>query len=169
MNVEQNRLETFSDWPSDAVVSPMRIAKAGFYSIKQGLTVQCFSCGCQISEWNYGDQVMARHRLLNPQCPFVLNPTTTGNVPNIPPAPVAPPSGPSEGLKQEETRLESFQNWPASSVVTGARLARAGFYFLNYEDKVRCAFCGGIVGCWEAGDDPDKVSFNVFEISFKTT
>lgn len=80
MNVEENRLQTFNEWPSDTAVSPSRIAKAGFFAINQDLTVQCFSCGVRISEWDYGDQVMAKHRRLNPQCPFVLDPSTSGKL-----------------------------------------------------------------------------------------
>lgn len=79
MNVEENRLRTFSDWPSDTVVSPVRIAKAGFFAINEEQTVQCFACGVRISEWEYGDQVMAKHRQLSPQCPFVIDPSTSGN------------------------------------------------------------------------------------------
>lgn len=78
MNVEENRLRTFSEWPSDTEVSPARIAKAGFFAVNEDRTVQCFACGVRISEWNYGDQVMAKHRRLSPQCPFVLDPSTSG-------------------------------------------------------------------------------------------
>lgn len=80
MNVEENRLRTFEGWPSDSAVSPERIARAGFFAVEGAgrLAVQCFSCGVRIVEWDYGDQVMARHRRLSPQCPFVLDPSTSG-------------------------------------------------------------------------------------------
>lgn len=29
-----------------------------------------------------------------------------------------------------------------------------GFYYLNNADLVRCAFCAGIIGQWEVGDQP---------------
>lgn len=80
MNNESARLNTFSNWPSSAPVDPIRIAKAGFFYTGQGVEVQCFSCGGKISEWNYGDQVMARHRRLDANCPFVVNPQSSGNV-----------------------------------------------------------------------------------------
>lgn len=57
MNVEENRLCTFQNWPANAVVDPQRIAKAGFYCTGHGLEVQCFCCGGRIEDWNYGDQV----------------------------------------------------------------------------------------------------------------
>ncbi|KAF6205852.1 hypothetical protein GE061_020026, partial [Apolygus lucorum] len=81
MNSEESRLRTFRGWPANAPVDSKRIAKAGFYFMGQGLEVQCFSCGSRICDWNYGDKVMARHKSLDPRCPFVLNPRQSGNVP----------------------------------------------------------------------------------------
>ncbi|PSN55333.1 Death-associated inhibitor of apoptosis 2 [Blattella germanica] len=209
MNIEKNRLRTFETWPANVEVEPQRIAKAGFFSTGLGLEVQCFCCGGKISEWNYGDQVMARHRALDPQCPFVRNPTQSGNVPFIPgatPTPASPPPPPSarpsistaeeeeeeeeepqqeqqqqeeepqqqeaqqnrqsstvrdlgvwdqgSAYRSEEARLQSFRTWPISYIVAPERLAKAGFYYLQEGDKVQCAFCSGIVGHWEACDDP---------------
>lgn len=84
MNVEENRLKTFDEWPTNAAVDAARIAKAGFYYTGHGLEVQCFLCGTTVSDWNYGDQAMARHRQAQPACPFVLNATDTCNVPLVP-------------------------------------------------------------------------------------
>lgn len=84
MNVEENRLETFDEWPANAAVDAARIAKAGFYYTGHGLEVQCFLCGATVSNWNYGDQAMARHRIAQPACPFVINPANTCNVPLVP-------------------------------------------------------------------------------------
>jgi len=154
MNVEEHRIQTFSDWPGDSAVSPQRIAKAGFYSTKQGFEVECFACHLKISDWNYGDQVMARHRALSPQCPFVLSPATSGNIPSI----VSPSSVPSSSFldyKNEAVRLASFENWPVSNIVTPESLARAGFYSLRDGDNTKCAFCKGVVRAWESGDIPD--------------
>ena len=36
------------------------------------------------------------------------------------------------------------------------QLAAAGFYFTDWSDVVRCAFCGVDVGKWEEGDDAFK-------------
>lgn len=166
MNLELNRLNTFDQWPENAAVNPSRIAKAGFYYTGQGTNVQCFFCGVTISEWNYGDQVMARHREARPECPFVLNPTDTCNVPllesinsalSLPRCPPPPEESRIESSDDRaqpttsfpvqsqnprieygtyEQRLRSFENWPASSNVTPESLARAGFYYLQQEDMV---------------------------------
>jgi baculoviral IAP repeat-containing protein 2/3 len=159
MNIENNRLRTFEGWPANAAVEPQRIAKAGFFYTGSDLEVQCFCCGGKISEWNYGDQVMALHRALDPQCPFVKNPTQSGNIPIIPgdtPQPSTSSSSEADGerpssstvgdsgtwdqgmmYRSEAARLESFRSWPISFIVAPERLARAGFYYLQQGDKVR--------------------------------
>lgn len=153
MNVEQHRLNTFRDWPSNAAVESSRIAQAGFYFTGPGLKVTCFSCGCHISEWNYGDQVMTRHRNINPNCSFVIDPVSSGNLPltvyRNPQATLSPSrwnrrernligaweSQPSI-YKSEAARLESFSDWPIPFIVTPEALAATGFYFLHQGDKV---------------------------------
>ncbi|XP_011298332.1 apoptosis 2 inhibitor [Fopius arisanus] len=184
MNVEANRLRTFNKWPQDAAVNASRIAKGGFYYTGQLLEVQCFICGIRVSDWNYGDQVMVRHREAEPNCPFVRDPASTCNVPiveslesitsqptsssqlpqenahgNADQASRAPTIVQSENARIEygsfARRLDSFQNWPTTAAVTPEQLARAGFYYLQSEDMVECAFCRGIMRMWEPGDDPD--------------
>ena len=41
--------------------------------------VKCLWCETVLNEWEYGDQVMARHRSANPDCPFIRN--ISDNVP----------------------------------------------------------------------------------------
>ncbi|XP_063891536.1 baculoviral IAP repeat-containing protein 3 [Helicoverpa armigera] len=167
MNYETNRLNTFTDWPSSAPVDPIRIAKAGFFYTGEGTEVKCFCCGSKISQWNYGDQVMWRHRQLQPNCPFVVHPEFSGNVPLVlgpdcPPSiytrrPSVPPddvqndhtyTAPDYGLTEEDEtykndalRLLSFINWDDTSVSRQA-LVNAGFYHAG-EGRLRCAWCGG--------------------------
>lgn len=57
MNVEEIRLQTFSNWPEDAPVEAHRVARSGFFATGNGLEVQCHWCGLKIDEWDYGDQV----------------------------------------------------------------------------------------------------------------
>ncbi|CAB3226796.1 unnamed protein product [Arctia plantaginis] len=167
MNYETNRLNTFVNWPSSAPVDPIRIAKAGFFYTGGGTEVQCFSCGGKISQWNYGDQVMWRHRRLDPNCPFVVNPHISGNVPlvletgcpsivdtntslvalpegNIDSVDIAQEYGTTEEdemYKSDALRLLSFANWDDTSVSREA-LVSAGFYHAG-EGRLRCAWCGG--------------------------
>lgn len=128
MNREANRINTFTNWPTSAPVEPARIAKAGFFYTGQGTEVQCFSCGRKISEWNYADQVMWRHRTLEPNCAFVVNPVLSGNVPLVlgrecsvqsnRPSEIEEEQSQDYGLTEEDEmyksdslRLLSFVNW----------------------------------------------------------
>lgn len=152
MNVEEQRLRTFRDWPGNAAVESNRIAQAGFYFTGPGLKVTCFSCGCHISEWNYGDQVMTRHRIISPNCAFVRDPAASGNIPltvNRNSQTHSPSSwsrrqrllGAWESqpsvYRSEAARLESFSNWPIPFIVTPEALAETGFFFLQQGDKVK--------------------------------
>lgn len=177
MNVEEKRLATFREWPSNATIGASCLAKAGFYYAGRFLEVQCFLCGTRISDWNYGDQAMARHRRKAPTCPFVLDPARTCNVPLIPvtagsmtssssrvesvespqDSRVASRSS-SDSLRKYQTvsqRLQTFDSWPLTSVIRPEQLASAGFYYLQYEDMVECAFCKGVLMNWKAGDNPE--------------
>lgn len=178
MNVEENRLRTFTDWPANAPIDPSRIAKAGFYYTGHALEVQCFLCGVKVSEWNYGDQAIVRHSLAEPNCPFVQNPSSTCNVPLIPVSINIPETASSsteishdnnivecqssgsclnteKDYRLTSHRLQTFTNWPISSIVSPEKLAKAGFYYLQQEDKVQCAYCSGILQKWAPGDVPE--------------
>ncbi|XP_076052351.1 inhibitor of apoptosis protein-like [Oratosquilla oratoria] len=61
----------------------------------------------------------------------------------------------TSSLYIESVRLATFVGWPSSHILTPDQLARAGFFYLRSEDHTQCSFCKGIVGYWEAGDDPE--------------
>ncbi|XP_020293739.1 E3 ubiquitin-protein ligase XIAP-like isoform X2 [Pseudomyrmex gracilis] len=177
MNVEENRLKTFSNWPADDAA---RLAKAGFY-------------------------YTGRDRELS--CLFAANPTSTCNIPLAPTVnnnvileATSPSSqlsngqsngpsngqsnGPSNGQPSDastnnteifrrplnprreygtvQQRLESFTNWPIPSIVLPEKLASAGFYYLQYKDMVECAFCGGVIANWEPNQDLDMLHRSYF-------
>ncbi|NXN07392.1 XIAP ligase, partial [Indicator maculatus] len=52
----------------------------------------------------------------------------------------------------EETRLNSFHNWPLNSQLTPKELANAGFYYTGVGDEVACFCCGGKLKQWEPDD-----------------
>nr|CAD7199114.1 unnamed protein product [Timema douglasi] len=60
---------------------------------------------------------------------------------------------PHRGVCQMESeRRKTFRRWPVP-FMDPDKLAEAGFYYLNKDDIVRCAFCGVEIGHWEEGDD----------------
>lgn len=95
---------------------------------------------------------MGKHRRLKPDCPFITNPTSSGNVPvnNVQPSTSEPPAN---DLMNEQVRLATYVNWPVSFIMPQS-LAKAGFYYFNQTDHVRCAWCQGVIAKWEVGDNP---------------
>ena len=79
MRSEAERLSTFHSWPHNDKVEARKIAKAGFFHTGNDSEVKCFWCNTVLTDWQYGDQVMARHRSANPECPFIKN--ISDNVP----------------------------------------------------------------------------------------
>ena len=57
-------------------------------------------------------------------------------------------------MKLESKRLESFTNWLTITNVCPENLAKAGLYYFGIADRVKCAFCNGILRNWEQGDEP---------------
>ncbi|XP_022903791.1 death-associated inhibitor of apoptosis 2 [Onthophagus taurus] len=160
MNIEKNRLKTYRNWPPYVPVSLVKLAKAGFYYTGRNETVKCFSCEIEISGWEFGDpvQVMGKHRSSSPQCPFVLNQSTCGNIPHIPHSYSVPTNNitnNTEDYKTESARLQTFANWPKLDVVAPEALAKSGFYSLKVKDYVKCAFCDVVLISWEQGDNPN--------------
>jgi len=81
MRSEAQRLSTFGGWQHNDKVEARKIAKAGFFHTGNDSEVKCPWCSVILNHWEYGDQVMARHRTANPNCPFIQN--VSDNVPLI--------------------------------------------------------------------------------------
>ncbi|XP_036386730.1 baculoviral IAP repeat-containing protein 7-A-like [Megalops cyprinoides] len=171
---EEDRQKTFQEWPRDAPVTGVSLAKAGFYYVGPGDKVQCFCCGGILRDWVHGDCPSNEHRRHFPTCGFVRG-TSVGNVPR-PLTPKATDSVDGQLLSQlqraavddealagqavypemerEETRLSSFYNWPTDAAVRPEVLAQAGFCYTGQGDNVKCFYCDGGLRNWEPGDDP---------------
>lgn len=50
-------------------------------------------------------------------------------------------------------RMESFKGWPKEAVISGEKLADAGFYWTGTSDLVMCFWCGGGLEDWEEDED----------------
>jgi len=58
--------------------------------------------------------------------------------------------------KNASYRLATFDAWPMEFAVSKRALAAAGFYYLQYGDNVKCAYCSLEMVDWKEGDDPMK-------------
>ena len=78
---ESARLQTFRSWPSRyAHIRPADLANAGFIYVGRDDLVRCVFCGQYVGNWEQEDFPMTEHRLLFPECPFILG-RDVGNVP----------------------------------------------------------------------------------------
>lgn len=147
MNCEVNRVRTYRRWEDTEWVMEdafeVLLAKAGFYATEQYLYVKCHFCGVTIFVGNSVSNIEGKHRELSPTCAFLLHPDRTDNVRCFD----------DEELKREECRLATYVNWPVSHI-SPSSLAKAGFYYTYNADQVKCAWCEGVIGQWEVGDDP---------------
>ncbi|XP_043256829.1 death-associated inhibitor of apoptosis 2-like [Colletes gigas] len=64
---------------------------------------------------------------------------------------------PSREYRNLTSRLLTFSQWPISSILSFERIAKSGFYYLQYDDMVQCAYCASIVWKWKLsnGLNPD--------------
>ncbi|OQR69896.1 baculoviral IAP repeat-containing protein 2-like [Tropilaelaps mercedesae] len=134
------RLKSFGSWPSTAPISKEKVARAGFYYLGHRLETACASCKLEVSDWAFNDVAFSKHRDRSPRCPFVLRQNSM-KVPL------------EEKMKQPEQRLLTFLPWPKPEI-DPQRLVNAGFYYINEGDKVRCAWCKGVIEQWQATDVP---------------
>ncbi|XP_039272656.2 baculoviral IAP repeat-containing protein 8-like isoform X1 [Styela clava] len=61
-------------------------------------------------------------------------------------------------MRNEDVRMSTFRdrgNWQVRRIhATPEQLAKAGFFYLGEEDKVKCFYCNGGLCDWEYNDDP---------------
>lgn len=75
MNIEKNRLVTFSDWPyEDCLCSSKKMAEAGFFHVpseNEPDLVKCFLCLKELDGWEPEDDPWKEHKRHSPKCQFI--------------------------------------------------------------------------------------------------
>ncbi|KAM4808285.1 baculoviral IAP repeat-containing protein 1-like [Rhinophrynus dorsalis] len=71
MEIKENRLQSFSNWPMYAMVEPALLAEAGFFFKGRRDTVQCFCCGGCLGNWEENDDPWREHAKWFPTCAFL--------------------------------------------------------------------------------------------------
>ncbi|XP_076810466.1 baculoviral IAP repeat-containing protein 3-like [Clavelina lepadiformis] len=180
---ENDRRKSFETWTSTyTTVTPMTLAKSGFFYLGNLDRVQCFSCSGVLRNWRSGDDVPTEHRRHFLKCKMSQN-IETRNVP-LPPQtsdflgdpvfglPEPPDPSPAElaqlkvhfpclnpvnpHMRREEMRLDTFdRRWPSAKVkATKQQIAKAGFFFLGQRDRTKCWYCNGGLQNWDPNDEP---------------
>ncbi|KAI0243056.1 hypothetical protein LSAT2_008951 [Lamellibrachia satsuma] len=57
-------------------------------------------------------------------------------------------------MRYERCRLVTYANWPRDTNIEPEALAQAGLFYLCRADRVKCAFCYGILHNWEPSEEP---------------
>lgn len=67
------RLKTFGDWPPGLAQRPAQLAEAGFFYMKTGDRVKCFSCDGALRNWEPNDDPWVEHARWFSRCSFLLS------------------------------------------------------------------------------------------------
>ncbi|XP_058413114.1 baculoviral IAP repeat-containing protein 1 isoform X1 [Diceros bicornis minor] len=173
---EKARLESFQSWPFYAQgTAPRELSAAGFVFTGVRDSVQCFSCGGCLGNWEEGDDPWKEHAKWFPKCEFLQSKKSSEEIAQYIQSykgfvgvtgehfvnswvkrdvPMASAYCSNSIFANEELRLDSFKNWPHASPVGVAALAKAGFSYTGIKDVVQCFSCGGCLENWKEGDDP---------------
>lgn len=140
-------------------MTPVSLARAGFYYYNQSDHVRCAWCQGVIAKWEQGDDPFVEHSKFFPSCPRAMcgpNVRLLACDDRSIEAIGIQPHQPSrhEAFASLDVRLQSFQTWPIGHVQRPEVLAAAGFYYLDVDDFVRCFHCSGGLRSWLADDDP---------------
>ncbi|XP_046450026.1 baculoviral IAP repeat-containing protein 7-B-like isoform X2 [Daphnia pulex] len=77
---EDIRLRTFNEHFSATFLSPLLLAKAGFFYVGVDDQVQCAFCRGVVRDWEINDDPRREHQRLFPSCAFILG-LPVGNIP----------------------------------------------------------------------------------------
>lgn len=151
------RLETFKRWSSKAI-NPTDLVKDYFYYIGIDDKCQCTQCGGILGGWTVGDVVHMEHHKHFPDCPFIqecMQKHKSNHHLHRSPIDIQGVSIPKYlEYANESMRLKSYIGWPMQMKQKPSELAKAGLFYTNIGDQVKCFYCGGILWDWEINDVP---------------
>ena len=67
-----------------------------------------------------------------------------------------------EEMKFEICRLSNYSSWPRDTNIQPEALSQAGLFYLCRADRVKCAFCGGILRNWGPSEEPMRKHRQLF-------
>ncbi|XP_065057529.1 baculoviral IAP repeat-containing protein 3-like [Rhopilema esculentum] len=68
----EDRLRTFTTWPSDGPMIIKDLVEAGFYYTGRNDVVSCFLCGIEIGNWKENEQPLVLHSQRSEQCQYLI-------------------------------------------------------------------------------------------------
>ncbi|CAC5380144.1 BIRC2_3 [Mytilus coruscus] len=160
------RRNTFTNWPSNIVVSPEKLCDNGFHYMGIQDKVQCAFCGGILSGWTKDDDIHREHskhfgqcelvRVKNNNCvrrfEFSNSVQTCEKKENKSSEKNVKPHNSQYSLYCD--RLSTYQTWPKTLKQKPNDLAASGLYYKGTKDTCQCYMCGGILSGWETEDIP---------------
>uniref|UniRef100_A0A8C6IEI3 Uncharacterized protein n=1 Tax=Mus spicilegus TaxID=10103 RepID=A0A8C6IEI3_MUSSI len=173
---EEARLESFEDWPFYAHGTSSRVlSAAGFVFTGKRDTVQCFSCGGCLGNWEEGDDPWKEHAKWFPKCEFLQSKKSPEEITQYVQSyegflhvtgehfvnswvrrelPMVSAYCNDSIFANEELRMDTFKDWPHESPGAVEALVKAGLFYTGKRDIVQCFSCGGCMEKWAEGDNP---------------
>lgn len=76
-SIYMNRVNSFELWPKQMKQDIYSLARAGFFYTKEGDTVECFTCGVRVRDWNVNDIPTIEHEKHSTSCKYMKYIKTT--------------------------------------------------------------------------------------------
>ncbi|XP_077965706.1 uncharacterized protein LOC120334396 [Styela clava] len=73
---------------------------------------------------------------------------------------------PPGDVRREAYRLSTYEHYPVSSPISRKSLAKAGFYFTGFFDRVKCFSCARTVERWNDIDSPTDIRWHKSDCLF---
>lgn len=165
----KKRLNTFKNYPKNAVKSKEDLAQNGFHYIGDGKDdkVQCVFCGIIVNNWTKEDDIASEHRRFSRDCMHIyqLDRKNFGSMMNggLSRADLISNSlkadiGRLPQMKELTLRLNSFRDWKYTKdeKPSPEAIAKAGLFYTGKNDTTQCWYCGNLLEEWEPGDEPKQ-------------
>ncbi|XP_077976727.1 uncharacterized protein LOC120334399 [Styela clava] len=180
-----SRLQTFQELRINSCYPWEEFARAGFYVIFDN-TLACYSCSLQVRIEDVVSRPPTNPRWHHPGCENLQNSSyhspssscgrlsyvslqncfgdieSDGAVSDD----IRDPPGqqsiyiPPGDSRLEQYRLSTYEQYPISSPTTRKSLAKAGFYFTGFFDRVKCFSCARTVERWNDIDSPSDIRWH---------
>ncbi|XP_073933438.1 baculoviral IAP repeat-containing protein 1 isoform X2 [Castor canadensis] len=173
---DEARLESFKNWPFYAQeVSPHALSAAGFVFTGKRDSVQCFSCGGCLGNWEDGDDPWKEHAKWFPKCEYLQSKKSSEEIAEYIQSykgfidvtgehfvnswvkielPMTSGYYNDSIFANEQLRQDTFKDWPHQYPDKILALAKAGLFYRGVKDIVQCFSCGVCLEDWKEDDDP---------------
>ncbi|CAF3010248.1 unnamed protein product, partial [Rotaria sp. Silwood2] len=150
--------------------------EAGFFNCNVGDRVICLYCNIICQQWTpYTDDPCDVHKMLSPQCPYVVAKLACSQTSSIPiinenlPRDNSAISDNNTSIRCQQIvnvavsntfyrevpkRYESFKTWSNENSPSIDDLVKAGFFYTGTRTIVSCFYCNGSLQNWSANDNP---------------